>query len=349
MKTNQYKKIQNYGLFIAFVVFMLPACAPSFVLQVQRPAEVNLMKYKKIAVSEFTNPSPAQPVQQNFLNSLVKPTSTHFERAGTELADLISTKIFEGKKYELVDRQNIDKILKEQKLVAQGLADEKNGVELGMISTASAIIFGTITSAVYTEDPIITKIFTTSDKKKVNLFTRAGTFSYRANLKFVDATTGSIIALKQIDLTQRISTEAQDATPQAIDPEVLYRIKTNRAADQFMNMIAPFKVSKVVSFETDKLMPELKSYVVMFETNNIEMGLKGLEELASRNYETSKLKAKAMYNYALVLTYTSDPEKALSVLQEVNRMMPGNYKYLQALHQAQEEIQVKTKLKEQGL
>ncbi len=82
---------------------------------------------KKIAVIEFSD---------------LEGNVTQF---GKYLAEELITRLFRTKKFEVVERQLLNKIISEQKLSITGIIDENSAKELGRIIGVDAIVSGTIT------------------------------------------------------------------------------------------------------------------------------------------------------------------------------------------------------------
>jgi len=82
---------------------------------------------KKIAVIEFSD---------------LEGNVTQF---GKYLAEELITRLFRTKKFEVVERQLLNKIISEQKLSITGMIDPKSAKELGRILGVDAIVSGTIT------------------------------------------------------------------------------------------------------------------------------------------------------------------------------------------------------------
>jgi len=101
------------------------------------------------------------------LNYTVKPEKFNLSKAGRRIAVLefsdlrvegikkkypISTKIIvekliaglSRKGFKVIDRENIEKIIKEQQLSITGLIDEKEAVEIGKLSGAEVVLIGSI-------------------------------------------------------------------------------------------------------------------------------------------------------------------------------------------------------------
>ncbi len=120
----------NISLLILGII--LSGCSTKKILiNVKRPAEVNLKGYEKIAVSSLTG--------QN-------------KQHANDVADEIASAMFETKRFEVLDRQHIDKILSEQKLGLSGLIDENSAPELGKITGTAAMVFGRIQTDEYKEE-----------------------------------------------------------------------------------------------------------------------------------------------------------------------------------------------------
>ncbi|MCK4359214.1 MAG: hypothetical protein KAW92_10835 [Candidatus Cloacimonetes bacterium] len=64
---------------------------------------------------------------------------------GKYLAEELITRLFRTKKFEVVERQLLNKIISEQKLSITGMIDENSAKELGRILGVDAIVSGTIT------------------------------------------------------------------------------------------------------------------------------------------------------------------------------------------------------------
>jgi len=85
---------------------------------------------KKIAVIEFSD---------------LEGNVTQF---GKYLAEELITRLFRTKKFEVVERQLLNKVLSEQKLGITGLIDDKSAIAIGKILGVDAIVSGTITDFV---------------------------------------------------------------------------------------------------------------------------------------------------------------------------------------------------------
>lgn len=64
---------------------------------------------------------------------------------GKYLAEEITTTLFQTKRFKVIERHMLDKVLKEQKLQGSGLIDEESARQLGKLLGVTAIVSGTVT------------------------------------------------------------------------------------------------------------------------------------------------------------------------------------------------------------
>ncbi len=145
MIKNKYKFLQN--ILSSSVVFLMLACAgPKIKQDVVMPARENGMKsVKKIAVLGFNGDH-----QREF--------STKLE------AFLANVKVNKTPYFTIVDRNTLDTIIQEQKIVSEsGLFNEKDAVKLGELSGVDTIVNGFVkwpkmeTASFYEERSICTR------------------------------------------------------------------------------------------------------------------------------------------------------------------------------------------------
>jgi len=64
---------------------------------------------------------------------------------GKFLSEEVITKLFQTKKFKVIERQLLNKVIKEQKLQVSGIVDEMSAKKLGKLLGVNAIITGTVT------------------------------------------------------------------------------------------------------------------------------------------------------------------------------------------------------------
>jgi len=100
-------------------------------------------------------------------------------KADIKMSDMLTTALVKTSRYEIVERNKIDKIFAEQNLGMSGMVDESSAAEVGKLLGAEYVVFGSITYAEKTKE----------DKFAYDLWTTGVTIDVRA----VNTTTGKIL------------------------------------------------------------------------------------------------------------------------------------------------------------
>lgn len=303
-------------------------CNPSIELTVKRPAEVNLKDYKKISIGDITN------------------AYGKVDQHSKDLVDELTSKLFESKNFDVLDRQNLSKILEEQKLGLSGLVDEETAAELGKIIGSAVMVFGRIQTDKYEEKLSKSEPWTTDKGEKMQTFYREGTYTFVVNLKLIDIVTSKVLAVKTIDGSHKDKKSATNKTAPEIDKNLLFSLALKKVSTDFMKMIAPYDVTVRATFEKDAMLPELDQCLTLLRIDEWDAGLKLLEDATKKQLEP-KVKAKALYNYGILLMYGGQPDRAVDILIEAMKLVPNSRKYQNAILQAKAEKEQADKLKEQ--
>ncbi len=326
---NNMKQI-SYYFYLPLISILINACTPSIVVKLKRPAEVNLKRYKKIAVNAIAG--QYEPNEPEALN----------------LTDDITVNLVESQLFEIVDRQNINTIMQEQNLGQSGVVDETSAVAIGKVIGPAAMIFGRIQNNNYKED--VTKGDSYVDQKGMTQtrYVRRGNLTYGVNLKLIDIETSKIIAIKSIDGSSSTSqTGSSYYSVPSINQDQLRNQCRSKVVEKFMKMVAPYIVSKTIFFEKDGKLPELTQALNLIKIQEWDEAIKVLEECSHKMDLEPKVKAKAIYNYGAILEAKERYEEALNLYKEAMKLGPTNKKIIRAIASAKEEKFLHDKLLEQ--
>ena len=83
---------------------LMTSCASKLKVPRLKPAEINLSAYKKAAVIRFKGPH------------------------GREISDSLTQKLFESKRFDVLDRSNLARILKEQNLSISDVSNPNTSI-----------------------------------------------------------------------------------------------------------------------------------------------------------------------------------------------------------------------------
>lgn len=322
-------KKTKYTVLFLLIAMMMSCGTKSVRMTVLRPAEVNLKGYDKIAVAQILN---------------VKGRPGGHAR---DLGDEISRQLVQSNRFNVVDRQHLQSVLKEQRLGASGLVDEETAPELGRLVGASVLIFGRIQEDAYQEEQSSDEPYKTKKGKVKVRKHRNGAYRLRLNLKLVDVQSGKILLAKAFSAVRTAHTSAVNKTPPKIDRNALFRQCVTSIGDQFIKVVAPYKQTVSARFETDDALPEVDGAVTFFEAGEWPDGLNLLESATRKPGLTPEIKAKAYYNLGLAQIYNRQFNKAIANIKQAIRLNPDSSRYAEALKTAKAEQRKAEQLKQQ--
>jgi curli biogenesis system outer membrane secretion channel CsgG len=102
---------------------------------------------------------------------------------GITVASLLTTELVKSGTYKVIERSQLQNVLKEQNLSTQGVVDQKNAAKLGKVLGVSALITGTVTE------------FTVNTRSRgiMGIGTKTTTGKVALTVRMIDATTGEIL------------------------------------------------------------------------------------------------------------------------------------------------------------
>lgn len=216
------------------VFLIITGCAPSMMVPVTRPAEINLRGNNRIAIGEIRG------------------------EGGPFINDLMTTKLFETGKFEIVDRANLDRVMKEHNLNMSGAVDGKTAAQLGNLVGAAVLVFGTISNYQY-EVRKASKPWTNDKGVSHTTNYKIGISRVTMSIQVVGLKTGAIIAAKTISKQAEKENSEIDAWPADPDANAVMGEVVHSTVDAFIKMIAPYtEYVKVTFAKTDSAIPELE-------------------------------------------------------------------------------------------
>ena len=299
---------------------------------VLRPAEINMAKYKQVAVAEVGG------------------------NAGRAVADKLNEGLVESGRFTVVDRQNLDRILKEQELNASDMADASNAAKLGKVMGTSALIFGTAEKN-YKEDitkdsGTCTKVDgKTTTKYKCTTYTRVGKATLKGTLKVVDVETGQILKTKTLPCEKSVSTSKTDGDPDKIDPDPYFEACTGGIVATFMKAIAPYTETVNANFVKDGDLPSMEQGINQAKlgdwANAVETFKAAVDSGAKNPKISQSTLAKAWWNLGLAYEYSGQFDEGLKAIKKAYELVPDD-DYLHEVKSVEKRKAEQKKLEEQG-
>jgi TolB-like protein len=181
----------NKKIFSSFLIF-------SFILNSNLYAK-KTDEYEKMAKefasvsSMLTNPKIAV-IPFSYIDN--KPD---IDGAGAIISERLTNRIVQTKSYKVIDRQNLEKILQEQKFQASGLVDSETAKSLGKILGVEAIVTGTMSQMVGNKIEVYAKLIKTETAE-------------------ILAASSITVPKDWISTQPAVTTSASTTTPQASQP-----------------------------------------------------------------------------------------------------------------------------------
>jgi hypothetical protein len=268
----------------------------------QKPAEVNLKGVKRIAILDVAGDG------------------------GDELEGLLTEQLTASKRFDVLERAQIDKVLTEQGYTVKGDFQEGD-VKLGQLVPASALVSGKVIESTYKEN--LSKEASTCmtiDGKKhpcVN-FTRSGKATLQTQVKVFDTTTGKILAAKVLKSASERKTTSTDAPPEPIDGSAMISDCRRSVSDEFLHLIAPYSVQEKVQLVETSDLPDLNQgneYLKRGDNQTaVELYGKAVAKADADATLSPKIKGRAHYALGLGLAIVSDYPSALTELKKANML-----------------------------
>jgi hypothetical protein len=283
----------------SLLAFACAACGTVSVrVPVMKPAEINMAPYNSVAVGGLSG-SGNGPMSDSLEEALVG-----------------------SQRFTVVDRQHMDKVLRELQLSSTDLADPRAAARLGKVVTAGAMIFGDVQDS-YREQP--SEQHYKDDKGVQHTWhVLRGEANVRANFKIVDVSTGKLIIAKTYEERRDDTNRGLDRRPDPIDRQALERAARQGVIDRFMKAIVPHQEYMYANFQKDGDIPQLEGGIGWAERGDWKKAQDTFNTAAQDAERNVKLKApqiaKCYWNLGLAYEYAGDYEKAAGMINKAYSM-----------------------------
>jgi len=292
-------------------LFLLAGCGAS-ALKVTRmkPAEINLSSYKKIALADIKG--------------------SHADA----FANKLNQALFDSKRFEVLDRSNIQQIMKEQNMAISDAFNPGNSVKIGQLLGSAALIFGDITRRDYKENRKSEKRKCYRDKQEYSCtyYTVEGKWDMEVGLKMVDTSTGKILATKNLTATTEKDAGSYEGRPEKKwDEENVFGGLNNYIVQNFMKMIAPYSVLVELKLFTNSKLPELEKGVQFATYGEWDSAIEQFKTACSNADNNPEIKpnlrARAYYNLGVAYGYSGQYDEGLKELKNATSIQPEEVFY----------------------
>ena len=304
-------KYYNKVVMLLIVSMFFAGCAPTLRVPVMRPAEINLKGINKIALGEIEG------------------------NAGQAVSELLSEQLFSSGKFDILDRSNLERIMKEHNLNMSGIIDEKTAATMGKFVGASVMVFGRATGK-YELTSKRGKPWKDKEGYTHVAHRKKGVAKVSASLKVVGLTTGKVLAMKNISRTAEDSTSADNEWPEDPDRDTIMSTAMRSVATTFFKMISPHVEHVRVKFATPTT-PEGKTGLEYAKQGQWGMAVENFEKAANILQSPAKKSGSALssyfekpsedamnayYNLGLAYSFNNEFVEAKRALNKANQIAP---------------------------
>ncbi|WP_005037949.1 CsgG/HfaB family protein [Holophaga foetida] len=224
------------GLSLAALLVALPAQAqlferlfnPDVEVTLQHPAGLK-MNIRRVAFAPVTN-----PVEEELLAAC--------------LADLSNTEL------EIMDRGNLEKVLKEQKFSNSGLVDSNQAVELGRLLGSPVLLLTKVHQYKVTRTPLKeTRHFKKDGKQEVRVtYTSKTQADFSASVQAVDLATGKVFAAQRIVANPTLTHTSNEGQPDYPSDTEIREKAFQSALTTVRRLLLPWTEVRKLIFYDDK-------------------------------------------------------------------------------------------------
>lgn len=111
---------------------------------------------------------------------------------GQGMADMLTTALVKSGKYTVIERQNLEKILKEQKLGVSGLVTQETAVEAGKLLGVDIAVIGAVTEFGHKKGDVGGRV------KGIGLGVKSQSATVGIDVRLIDTATGEILAAENV-------------------------------------------------------------------------------------------------------------------------------------------------------
>lgn len=282
------KKNMPLLISLIFAVIICSCGTTSFYVPVMKPAEVNLLAFKAIAIGEFQDDVTWR--WSPFRGALAQ-----------DVTDEITRALLETKRFDVLDRRNFDLILKEQGLHSSNLG----GIKL---EKASCLLTGRVSQLKYDEQMNTVEV-KREGKPPAMKNIRTGVVRMEVVLQITDLTNGKIVWNQRLRAQTTSSREAMNTEPPKIDEDILRTDAQAIIVGDFMQRIMPVEEQVSVTLLTDDDLEEMEKGIKRAKRGGWDDAISIFKD-ATEKYTLNENVHKAWFNLGVAYQYSYDFRRA---------------------------------------
>ncbi len=287
--------------------------------------ERNWTAYKRVAIAEFTGDDGAT----------VTPRSQ-------DISDYVAQTFTKAGEVEVYDRNQLKKILKEQKTQMDGAFDEGSTIKAGKLIGADFMILGRVQQDDFAQDD--NGMFIPSRSGGSVIPTTKGVYVLAVAFTILDPQTGRTLDNFVESVTIKSKSKIGNSAYMGVNDSEIKREALEAFSVKFSRNLAPYTEDATLKFLGDPAYKdELSSAIANFHMDETEQAIGQMKAIAERTDLKSRAPAKAKYNYGLILFAQNRCQEAGQLFKAAYLAEPKTTLYREAYDKAKEMCAGQTK------
>ncbi len=248
--------------------------------------------------------------------------------------------------YDILERNRMDKIMEEQKLVASGVIDDNQAVQLGKVLGVQAMIFGQV--SLTSQDKQTTYDSKDSKGNITKMYRSERVVTVEASMRVVSTESGKILATSSDRQSRTESLVGANNYPSLPEPFALAQNLLDVMAYGFANHIAPyyeFDRFEILKIKEKEFRDKAKTARDLANIGQIDKAYPIYRSIVDQD----PYNADAAYNVGILYEAAGDYAKALEMYSQASQVIPTDRTFAKAKSRCQQAADMVEKLKSLGV
>lgn len=298
------------------ISFSLHAQDPEVAVKIPHQPARHWSGYKKIAIAEFTGSDGAT----------VTPRSQ-------DISDFVAQTFTKAGEVQVYDRNQLSKILKEQKTQMGGAFDEATTIQAGKLVGSDFMILGRVQQDDFAQDD--GSVWVPGTRGGAVIPTTKGVYVLAVAFTIIDPQTGRTLDTFVEDIKMKTKSKVGNSAYMGVNDSEIKRDALVAFAEKFSQNLAPYTTEEVLKFKMDPgFKDELNSAIANFHVDEVDQAVGQMKAIADRTDLKGKAPSKAKYNYGLLLFAQGRCEEARDLFKAAYLADPKTPLYRDAFENA---------------
>ena len=269
-----------------------------------------------------------------------------------ELIDALTADLVQSRQVEVVDRANLDTVLKEQELGASGYVEPATIALLGKLLGPSVLVIVHVNRSDLSRNQS-SKEETVRDyktKQDVVRWKRTATTSldFSATVQVVDLATGRVFGAQRLEDAPSLTNTSYEGFPAYPRDADVRRMAFETAKVKVLRMLLSWSEVRKLTFFDDEVFGMEKAHQRLKAGDTagaLDQALEGLQQSRRDKGQKPKYYPRAEYNAGIIRFIQGRYEEALPYLRAALDMQPDASIFQEALRECQQALQLQEALR----